>query len=183
MKKAYVFLAEGFEECEALIVVDILRRAGFDCRTLSISDAAMVESSHKVKVLADGLASDEDLSSADIVILPGGIPGTYNLAESNLVKKACTDYSKGKYVAAICAAPSILSSLGITDGKNATCAPAFEEKMGNAALTHSSVAVDGNIITGQGLGAAIPFALKIVEMLESKDLSDKIAAKICYKTL
>ena len=179
MKTAIVFFADGFEECEGLIVVDLLRRAGVNVITASIMGRLEITSSHKVEIKADVLAENVDFSTADIIILPGGMPGTANLGENEIVKEQCVSFAKDKRVAAICAAPSVLAALGLLDGKAATCHPNFEGKMDGAGLTREGVTVAGNIITGQGLGAAIPFALKLVEILVDKAAADAIAKAIC----
>lgn len=179
MSKAIVFLADGFEECEGLIVVDILRRAGIDTVTASVMNRLDILSSHKIKISADVLAEDADYDSADIVILPGGMPGTTYLGENRTVLERCLSFSKDRKVAAICAAPTVLASLGILDGRKATCYPSCEKDMNGAILTHDKVTVSGNIITGQALGAAIPFALEIVRQLKGDAASQKVASAIC----
>jgi len=181
MKTAIVFLADGFEECEGLLTVDLLRRAEVNVIMASIMDRTEIKSSHGITLKADMLAEDVDFALADMVVLPGGLPGTTYLGESGIVKEQCKAFAKDKYVAAICAAPSVLASLGLLEGKAATCHPAFEGKMAGAVVTKEAVTVAGNIITGQGLGAGIPFALKLVEILVDKDAADKIAAAISYK--
>ena len=174
-----VFLADGFEECEGLLVVDILRRAGLKVITASISDQRTVVSSRAIIVNADCLARDVKFDEARMIVLPGGRLGIERLVNSELVRTQCIAFSAEKYVAAICAAPTVLANLGILDGKRATVHPDFEDMMGNAILSKESVTVDGNIITGQGLGVSIPFALKLVEVLDNKKTSDTISATIC----
>ena len=182
MKSAIVFLADGFEECEGLLVVDILRRAGVNVITASIMGRNEITSSHNVQLKADMQAEDVDFENADMVVLPGGLPGTDYLRENEIVKEQCIKFAdSGKYVAAICAAPSVLADCGLLDGKEATCHPGFEGRMKEAVLTKESVAAAGNIITGQGLGAGIAFALKLAEVLTDKETSDKIAAAICHR--
>lgn len=181
MKTAVVFLADGFEECEGLLVVDLLRRAGIHVITASVMGRKEILSSHQVTLLADACAEEVDFRNADVVVLPGGMPGTTHLGENSIVCKQCTAFAADKYVAAICAAPSVLASLGLLVGKHATCHPAVEEKLSGAIVTGEPVTVDGNIITGQGLGAGIPFALKLVEILTGKETADRIAAAICAK--
>ena len=176
-----VFFADGFEEGEGLLVVDILRRSGLKTIMASIMGRRDVESSRNIMVMADCLAEDVDYDSAKMIALPGGRLGTKNLSESELVLEKCKIFAEKKSVAAICAAPLILASLGLLEGKQATVHPDFEDNMRTAILTKTSVAMDGRIITGQGLGAAIPFALTIVEKLVSKETADKIAKAICYK--
>ena len=179
--KAIVFLAEGFEECEALIVVDILRRAGIETVMASVSERLDVDSSRHVVVRADVMATDVDYDSADLIVLPGGRLGMENLRDSELVQDLVKRFAKEKQVAAICAAPSVLAGLGLLDGKKATCYPDFENQMEGATLTHESVTVGGNIITGQGLGAAFEFAFEIVRRLIGEEMVQQIKTAICYK--
>ena len=134
--KAVVFLVDGFEECEALIVVDILRRAGVETIMASVMGRLEVESSRHIIVKADELAEDVDYNNANLVFLPGGRLGTKNLEKSELVEEKCLEFADKKMVAAICAAPSILAELGLLEGKEATCHPDYEDKMCGAYLTH-----------------------------------------------
>ena len=181
MKSVIVFLADGFEECEGLLVVDLLRRAGIGVTTTSIMERLEIMSSHGVRLQADALAEDVDFDAADMIVLPGGMPGTMNLKDNEIVRKRCLEFAaSGKYVAAICAAPSILAELGLLEGKPATCHPNFEGKTCGAVVTHESVTVAGNIITGRGLGAGIPFALKLIEILVDKEAAEKVAGSICF---
>ena len=181
--KAVVFLADGFEECEALITVDILRRAGVETVMASVMDRRQVESSRNIKVIADAMAADVDFDSADLIVLPGGRLGTENMAKSGIVTEKCREFAaaEGKYLAAICAAPSLPAALGLLEGKKATCHPDFEGHMAGAALTGTGVAVDGNIITGQGLGATFDFAFQLVSMLVGEETAEQIKKSICYK--
>lgn len=183
MSKAIVFLAPGLEECEGLIVVDILRRAGVEVATASITDSLSVTSAHNITLQADVLAADADYGAADMVVLPGGLPGTKNLAACQLVKDQCRAFAAdaAKWVAAICAAPSVLGGLGLLQGKAATSHPGFEDKLYCAEVTHAEFTRDGNIITGRGLGAAIPFALELAAVLEGREKADAIRAAICYE--
>lgn len=176
-----VFLADGFEECEGLLVVDILRRAGLKVIMASIMGRRDVESSREILVQTDSLAENVNYDKAKLVVLPGGRLGTEKLRESDLVKEQCLAFAKDKYVAAVCAAPSILASLGVLDEKKATVHPDFIGKMAGVIIENVSVVVDDNIITGQGLGATIPFALKLVELMVNKKTSSEIAKAICYK--
>lgn len=178
---AVVFLADGFEECEALIVVDILRRAGIETVMASVMGRPEVDSSRHIVVKADRLAEDVDFSGADIIILPGGRLGTENLAASEFVRSQCLAFAREKRLAAICAAPSLLASLGLLEGKEATCHPDFAPQMKGARLTGGSVAVSGNITTGQGLGAAFPFAFELVRQLVGEDRVRQIREAICYR--
>lgn len=178
MKRAVVVLADGVEECEALLVVDILRRAKVEVATASITGSRDILSSHGIRFRADALAEDVDFGGADLLVLPGGLPGTTHLSESALVREQCLAFAKDRLLAAICAAPSVLASLGILDGKPATCHPAFESRMGNALLTRQGVALAGNIVTGQGLGAAIPFTLALVAILADDGTARSVSASI-----
>lgn len=170
----YIFLADGFEETEALAPLDVMRRAKLEVKTAGVT-GGFVTSSHGVTVKADVLADDVDLNSVDGVILPGGMPGTLNLESSkkviSIVKYA---YENNKIVAAICAAPSILGHLGYLEGKNATCFPGFENELKGAVYTAAHTETDGNIITGKGAGAAIEFGHAIVAKALSKSAADKV---------
>ena len=178
---AAVFLADGFEECEALIVVDILRRAGVGALIVSVMGRLEVESSRKIHVLADMLAEDMAFDSVDLIVLPGGRLGTENLAKSEIVREQCRRFAASKRLAAICAAPSLLAGLGLLEGKPATCHPDFEDQMAGALLTGESVVVAGNIITGQGLGATFEFAFELVRQLVGEDKVEQIKKAICFK--
>lgn len=170
----YVFLADGFEDMEAIVTVDILKRANYNVKTVGIGKKEIVSASG-MKVFAD--ITDELLSKGEIeaVILPGGMPGASNLRNSPVVcevLKYCSD--NGKLIAAICAAPFVLGELGILNGKKATCYPGFENKLHGAELSSQSVCVDGNIITAKGPGVAMDFAFKIVEYFNGTDLVNDI---------
>ena len=179
--KAIVFLADGFEECEGLIVVDILRRAGVETVMASVMGRLEIVSSRGIRLQADVLVKDVDFDSVDMVILPGGRTGTENLSASETVRGQCKSFATDKYVAAICAAPSLFAELGLLDGKNATCHPDFESKMKGAVLTGNSVEKAGNIITGQGLGASFDFAFELVRILVGEEKVQDIKKAICYR--
>ena len=174
-----VFLADGFEECEGLLVVDILRRAGLKVIMASIMGRRDVKSSREILIHADSLAENVDYNNAKMIVLPGGRLGTENLGKNEIVREQCKVFASDKYVAAVCAAPAILADLELL--KRATVHPDFKDHMGEVEVFDESVVVDGNIITGQGLGATIPFALKLVEILVDKGTSDKITSAICYR--
>ncbi len=174
-----VFLADGFEECEGLLVVDILHRAGLKVVMASIMGRREVISSREIMITADCLAENVKYENAKMIVLPGGRTGTENLASSELVKDKCIEFAKNKYVAAVCAAPSILASLGLM--KRATVHPDFEDKMRDVVVTGASVTVDGNTITGRGLGATIPFALELVKILVNENKAEHIKKAICYR--
>lgn len=178
-KKVYAFLAEGFEEIEAITPIDVLRRAGAEVVTVSISNEANVVGAHGISIMADELISNIDTSDADLFFLPGGVPGTPNLAASEiLAQKLKVANAEGKTISAICAAPSVLGGLGLLEGKEAICYPGWEDKLLGATISAKSVAVSENIITGKGVGAAMKFALTLVETLYSKNLADDLAKKM-----
>ncbi len=178
----YLFLAEGFEEIEALATVDIIRRAELDLTTVGIG-SKVIEGSHGIRVEADIMMKDISTDDMDMVILPGGIPGTLNL-EADPILKTVIDYCvrNDKYICAICAAPSILGHMNLIEGKNITCYPGFDTQLNGANYTAEDVTVDGKFITGKGAGVAIDFALKIVEVFDSKQKAEKLfAAMQCKK--
>lgn len=166
MAKVYEFIANGSEEIEALTVVDVLRRAGVEIKTVSITGAKEVSLSHGVKMECDLTIEQCDFSDADMLLLPGGLPGATNLNEHEGVRKAMlAQYNAGKKVGAICAAPLVLGSLGILQGKKATCYPGFEDQMTGAEYTAEVFTIDGNVITGCGPAATLPYSYAILEML------------------
>lgn len=182
MSKAVVFFADGTEECEALLVVDLLRRAKVEVTVASASGSRALTSSHGIRLTADALAEEVDYTDVDLVVLPGGIPGTPNLAANAAVVEAVQSFAQaGKRVAAICAAPSILGSLGLLDGKKATAHAAFQDKLGGAQVLDAEVVVDGNITTSYGLGGAIPFALELVRQLAGPAEAQRIQQAIAYR--
>ena len=152
MSKAVVFFAEGTEECEALLVVDLLRRAKVEVTIASATGNRAITSSHKVHITADALAEDIDYSDVDMVVLPGGIPGTPHLAANKTVTDTCVSFAQaGKKVAAICAAPSVLAQLGLLEGRKATAHAGFQDQLAGAEVLDAEVVVDGNITTSYGL--------------------------------
>ncbi len=164
MKNLCVFLADGFEEIEALTPVDVFRRAGLPVLTVSISDLHTVTGSHNVTILADTTLAELDRESIEMIILPGGMPGASNLDESITLSELIIDFAKkDKPISAICAAPMILGKRDILKGKRATCYPGFEKYLNGAYHTSSLVEIDDNIITGKGPGAALNFAFTIAE--------------------
>ncbi len=181
MSKVYVFLAEGFEEIEGLTVVDLLRRAKIETEMVSIMEKKHVTGSHGIVVTADSMFADNDYSDAEILVLPGGMPGTLNLGNHEglceLLKK---HYGEDKKIAAICAAPSVFGQLGFLNGRIATCYPGFESKLEGAIVCATKVAVDGNVTTAKGMGAAIDFALNLIEQLISKEKAMEISEGIIY---
>ncbi len=176
MKKVFIFLADGFEEIEAIAPIDILRRAELDVVTVSISDSKTVTGAHGIKVEADQLFTETTFGENDYYVLPGGYDGMLNLSAhqgvNELLKK---QHSEGKKLAAICASPSVLGKLGILEGKEAICYPGFEGKLTGATISKKSVVEDGNVITGKGPGVAVQFALKIVESLKGKETASQVS--------
>ena len=181
MKKAIVFLANGFEEMEALGTVDILRRGGIEVTTVSITTDPVVIGAHNVPVTADTTLNNALLNDADALILPGGMPGASNLNDSEAVKEALLgQYREGRIVAAICAAPMVLGHLGILQGKKATIYPGMEDRLIGATPVADKVCRDGNVITGKGPGAAMTFALTLVEALAGKEVADSLRTSTVY---
>ncbi|MBR4341833.1 MAG: DJ-1/PfpI family protein [Lachnospiraceae bacterium] len=189
--KAYIFLADGFEEVEALTTADILIRAGVEVKLVKIPGGTedsthkckAVRGSHNIKVKPDLTlnmdTTEEELMDAECVILPGGMPGTVNLASNSAVVNIIKEYDKaGKVVAAICAAPSILGENNLLVGKKATCFPGNEPKLKGAELVKEGAVIDGNIVTGKSMGSAVTFGLKVVERLLGKEASEKVESSI-----
>ncbi len=175
----YVFLAPGFEEIEALAVVDVLRRAELEVLTVGVGEDFVI-GSHQIPVACDiaekNLILDEKVEA---IVLPGGMPGTLNLEKSATVQKAIDWATENeKLVCAICAAPSILGHKGLLNGKNSTCFPGFEDELFGAEISKDYVVKDCNIITARGMGSAIEFGLQIAEVLTTKENAQKIRASL-----
>lgn len=174
----YVFLANGFEITEALAPVDMLRRAGVSTLTVGIGSQRVV-SSCNIEVKADILPEEMDLTKCEMVVLPGGMPGSENLLHSPVVDKVLYFAAEnGIYAAAICAAPMVLGLKGMLKGKNATCFPGFEDKLLGASLVGDGVCTDGKIITAKGAGKSIEFGLALVEALKGRECALEIKGKI-----
>ena len=164
MKTIFVFLADGFEEIEALTPVDILRRAGLSVKTVSVMEEQVVAGAHGVPVLADVMFDEINAEDAEMILLPGGLPGATNLDAHQGLSQMILDFAKEeKPLAAICAAPLVFGNRGLLEGKKATCYPGFETYLKGAQYTAALVEKDGNFITGKGPGAAMEFAFAIVE--------------------
>ncbi len=168
-----VLLAPGFEEIEAIAIIDVLRRADFKVNVLSVAGTADVVGAHNVTIKAD--AALTAAGEADAVVLPGGMPGAANLAKNEAVRdvlrRAAAD---GKLLGAICAAPIALAAAGVTDGKAVTCYPGFEDRLSGATCTGARVEVDGRIVTGKGAGVAVEFALELVRQLGAPDKAGQL---------
>ena len=178
-----VFLADGFEEVEALCPFDLLLRAGADAKTVSINKDKKVTGTHGIEVTAD-LTADElpDECTADLILLPGGMPGTANLAENPVVCAYLdAQAEKGGYIGAIGAAPSVLGQRGILTGKKATCFPGFERYLKGAEYVGEKVVRDGNVVTAVGMGAAFEFGFELVAALFGEEEARKLEGSSMYK--
>ena len=182
MAKVYIFLADGFEEIEALSVVDLLRRAAIEISMVSITGRLEVKGAHRISVLSDILFENANIADADLLVLPGGMPGTVHLMDHEGLDNLLRDFHmRKKNIAAICAAPSVLGSKGILAGKKATSYPGFESKLTDSIVTNLDVVEDGNVITSRGLGTAIDFSLSLIDKLIDKNAARRIADGIIYK--
>lgn len=174
--KVYVFLAEGFEEIEAVTIIDVLRRAAIETCTVSITGKLKVLGAHAIAIEADVLFEDANFKDGKMLVLPGGMPGTRNLEAFIPLNKLIQEYYKtGKFVAAICAAPLILGKMLLLRNEEATCYPGFEENLEGAVLSKQRVVRSGKMITSKGPGTAIEFALKLVESLKDEEAAAKLA--------
>ena len=181
MAKVYEFLANGFEEIEGLAPVDILRRGGVDIQTVSVAGTEWVETSHGVVVKADRLFENCDFTDADMLLLPGGMPGSTNLNEHEGVKETLSRQAeKGGWIGAICAAPMVLGGLGLLNGRRATCSPGFEKYLIGAQYTAELLTIDGNIITGEGPAATLPYAYKILSFFIDNEKVRDLQRKMQY---
>ena len=181
MKKVYVFLAEGFEEMEAVTPIDLLRRAGVDAKLVSVTGNRAVTGAHGVTYLAD-LLFEEIEEDADMLVLPGGLPGTTNLqAHEGLTKLLLKQHEAHKWVAAICAAPMVLGALGIVKDRHATIYPGIEDKLIGAAPLTDEVVVDGNVITSRAPGTAIPFAIALAELLTDEKTAAALTEDLVFR--
>ena len=178
----YMLLGTGFEETEAVAPLDLLRRSGVEVATVGIN-GKVVYGSHKIGIEADLELGQMDLDNLDMIILPGGLGGVASIKASEAALDAVRfAWENRKFVAAICAGPTILAQLGITDGKNATCYPGCESQMGSAIMHENAAAVtDGRIITGTSAGCAIPFGLQLIAALKGQEAADAIANQIVIR--
>ena len=178
----YMLLGTGFEETEAIAPLDLLRRAGVDVLTVGVT-GKIVYGSHKIGIEADITLDEMDLTNLEMIILPGGLGGVASARASQPALDALNfAWNNDKFVAAICAGPTVLADLGITDGKNATCYPGCEGGMGSANMAENAACVrDGKLITGTSAGCAIPFGLALVEALKGKEMADTIARQIVIR--
>ncbi|MBO7119263.1 MAG: DJ-1/PfpI family protein [Bacteroidaceae bacterium] len=180
----YVFLATGFEDIEAIAPVDIMRRAGLKVQTVSITSEKVVVSAHGVGITADLLLADVDFQEAEMLVLPGGLPGATNLdACKPLTDAIVRHHEAGGPIAAICAAPLVFGHLGVLEGCQATCYPGFETELRGAVCTSAIVEQDGNIITGKGPGAAFEFGYTIVDFFLGEGASLPLRQGMIYAEL
>ena len=174
-----VHLATGFEETEAVTIIDVLRRAELEVATVSVTGKLIVRGAHQIAIEADQLFEDTDYANAFMIILPGGMPGTTNLMNHKGLSAQLTKFNAEKqYIGAICAAPMILGSLGFLQGKKAVCYPGFESELTGATVLKSPFVVDGNIITGRGVGTALEFSLEIVRMFKGNQLAQELRSAL-----
>lgn len=174
MSKVAVLLAEGFETIEALTVVDVLRRAKVECDLVSMNNL-VVTTSHNVEVKADNIFSETMINDYDMIVLPGGLPGSTNLRDDSRVINVVQSFAQNKFVASICAAPITLGKAGVLVGKNATCYPGFEDQLTGCNFKEDNIVRDGNILTARGPAITLPFSYEILKMLgyekEAQDVS------------
>ncbi len=175
MDQVTVHLAEGFEEIEAITIIDVLRRAGLNVVTVSVTGVLRVTGAHLIEIVADRLFEEVDYSQSSMIILPGGMPGATNLkAHEGLKSKIIEFQDSGKYLAAICAAPLVLGSLGILKNRKAVCYPGFESYLLEADVIYEPFTTSDNIITGRGVGAALDFSLEIVRLTKGGEIAEKL---------
>jgi len=175
MKKVYILLADGFEIIEAMAPVDILRRSGVDVKTVSITSSLTVVSSHRIKVVADMLLGDGGLDNGDMLVLPGGYPGYENLGKSREVGELLKKYyNSGKFVGAICGAPTVLAKYGVASGRKLTCHRTVIDEMDGYKYVGDPVVTDGNLITGVGAGWSIDFGYALASVLVDDAIIQKL---------
>ena len=177
----YMLLGTGFEETEAITPLDLLRRAGIDVLTVGLN-GKIIYGSHNIGIEADITIDEVDLTTAEMIILPGGLGGVASIKACPAAMEAVAfAHNNNKLIAAICAGPTILASLGITNGKNAVCYPGCEEQMGSAKMTHEAAVRDGNVITGTSMGCAVPFGLMLIEALTDPETAQRIKNQIVIR--
>ncbi len=173
-----VHFAEGFEEIEALATVDVLRRAGVETQMVSVTGNLTVTGAHAIPVVTDVLFEDADYNTAEMLLLPGGMPGTVNLDAHEGLKKQLAVFAVAKKVAAVCAAPRVLGKLGLLNGKKAVCYPGNEDYLQGAEVLQIPAVTDGNITTGRGAGPIFDFAFEVVKVLKGEELAKEVADKM-----
>lgn len=184
MKKTYLFLADGFEEIEALTVVDLLRRADIEIAMVSLMEQLEVTGSHGIKVIADELFQEENYADCQCLILPGGADGTDRMKKhKKLGEILCAHMKENKLVGAICAAPTVLAELDLLIGRCVTCYPGLERRLYDAAPVSSEVVTEGNLITSKSAGTAIPFALSLIEAIKGQEEAERVSKEIVFMGL
>ncbi len=182
MSTVAVFLADGFEEIEALTVVDLCRRAGIDTPMVSITEDSAVTGSHGIQVMADEVIAGIDFENVDMIVLPGGMPGTLNLEKcAPLMEQVKAFYDNGKYIGAICAAPTVFGRLGLLKDREACCYPSMENELICKKVSQKSVVISDHVITSRGMGTAMDFGLAIVEHFKGNEVADKLAKAVVYE--
>lgn len=177
-----VFFANGYEEIEALTVVDLTRRAGIETWMVSVTEEKSVTGSHRITVEMDKILSEVEFDKVDMIVLPGGMPGTLNLeACESLMEKVREFDSKGKYISAICAAPTVFGHLGLLKGRKACCYPGMEDGLLEAEAICEPYAVSDHILTSRGMGTAIEFGLQIISRFQGEEAAKDMAQKIVYQ--
>ena len=177
-----VFFANGYEEIEALTVVDLTRRAGIETWMVSITDERKVTGSHGIEVSMDKTLGEVDFNNVEMIVLPGGMPGTLNLEACEALMEKVKEFDKaGKYISAICAAPTVFGHLGLLKGKKACCYPGMEEGLEGAEVIYDSIAAADHILTSRGMGTAIDFGLQIIARFQGMGSAEEMAKKIVYK--
>lgn len=176
----YIFLADGFEEIEALCPLDLLIRAEISVKTVSVSEDKIVKGCHDISVYADMTKCELDPAiEPEMVVLPGGRGGAFKLDSDETVKKYITETNeRGGFIAAVCAAPMVLGNMGLLNGKEAVCYPGFEQYLTGAKISANKVVRDGNIITGKGMGVSLDFGLKLIEALKGSECAEKIKGSV-----
>ena len=182
MSKVYAFMAEGLEEVECLAAADVLIRGGVEVTLVSVGASKEVTGSHGFRIIADKLFSEVNPEDADVLFLPGGMPGTRNLGACRLLCDSLLRANEqGKKIAAICAAPSVLGDLGILNGKTATCYPGYEERLTGAIHTDAGVVTDGNVTTARGLGYALDLGIELLRILKNEETALQVKKSIQYE--
>lgn len=182
MSTVAVFLADGFEEIEALAVVDLCRRAGLDTPMVSIMQDKIATGSHGIQVIADKMLAEIDFDSVDMIVLPGGLQGILKLEACQPLMEQVKDfYAKGKYISAICAAPTVFGRLGLLKDRTACCYPSMEEELICAKVGRNPVEISDHVTTSRGMGTAMDLGLAIVERFNGKEAADKLAETVVYQ--
>lgn len=176
-----VFFANGYEEIEALTVVDLTRRAGIETWMVSVTEERKVTGSHGIEVSMDKILKEVNFEEVDMIVLPGGMPGTLNLEACGPLMEKVKEFDKaGKYISAICAAPTVFGHLGLLNGKKACCYPGMEDGLEGAEVCYDSTAAEGHILTSRGMGTAIDFGLRIIARFQGEEAANEMAKKIVY---